>query len=111
MPNGIPAPTPLLELAAFFMRTETELVLKSRRVIPSRLLDAGFKFEYSQLGHTPPKTWWRGGADPEHREPGLECNPYPLFPSLHLCHLGVISVTGRSQWAARISNRRCSSFL
>ena len=31
MPNGIPAPTPILELAAFFLRTETELVLKTYR--------------------------------------------------------------------------------
>lgn len=46
MPNGLPAPAPLLEIAAFFHRTETELLLKSRRVIPSRLLDAGFQFEY-----------------------------------------------------------------
>ena len=34
----------MLELAAFFMRTETELVLKSRRVVPGRLLEAGFTF-------------------------------------------------------------------
>lgn len=46
IPNGIPAPTPLLELAALFMRTETELVLKSRRVIPARLLEAGFDFQF-----------------------------------------------------------------
>jgi len=46
MPNGLPAPAPLLEIAAFFLRTETELVLKSRRVVPGRLLDAGFEFEY-----------------------------------------------------------------
>jgi uncharacterized protein (TIGR01777 family) len=46
MPNGIPAPAPLLELAAFFLRTESELVLKSRRVIPTRLLQAGFKFNF-----------------------------------------------------------------
>lgn len=46
MPNGFPAPRPLLELAALFMRTETELVLKSRRVFPGRLLDAGFSFLY-----------------------------------------------------------------
>ena len=46
MPNGLPAPAPLLELAAFFHRTETELLLKSRRVIPTRLLDAGFRFDY-----------------------------------------------------------------
>jgi uncharacterized protein (TIGR01777 family) len=46
MPNGLPAPAPLLELAAFFHRTETELLLKSRRVIPTRLQNAGFRFEY-----------------------------------------------------------------
>lgn len=46
MPNGIPAPAPLLELAAFFLRTESELVLKSRCVVPARLLRAGFEFEF-----------------------------------------------------------------
>jgi hypothetical protein len=46
MPNGIPAPALLLEVAAFFHRTETELLLKSRRVKPSRLLDAGFDFHF-----------------------------------------------------------------
>jgi uncharacterized protein (TIGR01777 family) len=47
MPNGVPAPWPLLEIAAFLMRTESELVLKSRRVIPGRLLHAGFDFEFT----------------------------------------------------------------
>jgi len=51
MPNGIPAPAPILELAAYFMRTETELVLKSRRVIPTRLLEAGFQFEFPNWPH------------------------------------------------------------
>jgi uncharacterized protein len=46
MPNGLPAPTPILALAARFLRTETELVLKSRRVAPARLLQAGFDFEF-----------------------------------------------------------------
>jgi uncharacterized protein (TIGR01777 family) len=46
MPNGFPAPAPLIELAAIFLRTESELVLKSRRVIPGRLLDAGFQFKF-----------------------------------------------------------------
>jgi NAD dependent epimerase/dehydratase family enzyme len=30
----------------FFLRTEPELVLKSRRVVPGRLLDAGFEFQF-----------------------------------------------------------------
>ena len=45
MPNGLPAPWPLLEIGTFLMRTESELVLKSRRVVPGRLLKAGFLFE------------------------------------------------------------------
>ena len=40
---GLPAPAWMLEIGAFFMRTETELILKSRRVIPGRLLESGFK--------------------------------------------------------------------
>ena len=36
----------MLEVGAFLMRTETELVLKSRRVVPGRLLEHGFAFEY-----------------------------------------------------------------
>ena len=46
IPNGLPAPAPLIELAAVFLRTESELVLKSRRVVPGRLLDAGFQFKF-----------------------------------------------------------------
>jgi|CZKZ01.1.fsa_nt_gi uncharacterized protein (TIGR01777 family) len=48
MPNGLPMPWPLLELGTFLLRTESELVLKSRRVVPSRLLEAGFEFQFSQ---------------------------------------------------------------
>ena len=46
IPNGIPALAPLIELAAIFLRTESELVLKSRRVVPGRLLEAGFQFQF-----------------------------------------------------------------
>jgi uncharacterized protein (TIGR01777 family) len=43
---GLPAANWMLEIGALFMRTETELVLKSRRVVPRRLLDDGFKFNF-----------------------------------------------------------------
>ena len=43
---GLPASGPVLSLGAWLMRTETELVLKSRRVTPRRLTDAGFTFDF-----------------------------------------------------------------
>ncbi|HEV8235839.1 MAG TPA: TIGR01777 family oxidoreductase [Gemmatimonadaceae bacterium] len=43
---GLPATSWMLEVGAFAMRTETELVLKSRRVVPGRLVNAGFVFEH-----------------------------------------------------------------
>ena len=46
MPIGLPASEWMLELGAVLMRTETELVLKSRRVVPSRMIASGFKFEF-----------------------------------------------------------------
>jgi NAD dependent epimerase/dehydratase family enzyme len=36
----------MLEIGAIFLKTETELILKSRRVVPGRLLDAGFTFQH-----------------------------------------------------------------
>jgi uncharacterized protein (TIGR01777 family) len=42
----LPQPRWLLEIGAFVLRTETELILKSRKVYPERLLAAGFQFEY-----------------------------------------------------------------
>ena len=47
MPNGLPVPAFAVEIGAFLLRTESELVLKSRRVVPGRLLEAGFEFEFS----------------------------------------------------------------
>ncbi|MDC1141576.1 TIGR01777 family oxidoreductase [Planctomycetota bacterium] len=43
---GLPAMKWMVKIGAFFMRTDPELVLKSRHVIPKRLPDAGFEFEY-----------------------------------------------------------------
>jgi len=47
---GLPATRWMLEAGAFLMRTETELVLKSRRVVPGRLRDAGFEFRFPEWG-------------------------------------------------------------
>ena len=49
IPFGIPSPKWLLEIGALFINTETELILKSRNVIPSKLLDKGFVFEFNRL--------------------------------------------------------------
>jgi uncharacterized protein len=45
MPVGLPATRWMAEIGAFAMRSDTELLLKSRRVVPGRLVDAGFSFE------------------------------------------------------------------
>jgi uncharacterized protein (TIGR01777 family) len=45
---GLPATKWMLEAGALLMRTETELVLKSRRVVPGRLVEAGFEFRWPQ---------------------------------------------------------------
>lgn len=45
-PIGLPATDWMLEIGAFFLRTESELVLKSRRVVPRRLTEAGFAFQF-----------------------------------------------------------------
>jgi uncharacterized protein (TIGR01777 family) len=46
MPFGLPAAAWMLEVGAFVLRTETELMIKSRRVVPRRLLESGFLFEF-----------------------------------------------------------------
>jgi uncharacterized protein (TIGR01777 family) len=48
MPIGLPATRAMLELGTWALRTESELVLKSRRVVPRRLLESGFVFEYPE---------------------------------------------------------------
>jgi hypothetical protein len=51
---GLPASRWMLEVGAFFLRTETELILKSRRVVPGLLLTSGFEFRFPA---------WRGAAE------------------------------------------------
>ncbi len=67
-PFGLPAAEWMLEVGAFFMRTETELILKSRRVVPGRLLADGFQFEFPS---------WEAAADELCRRPRAEAKPRP----------------------------------
>ena len=46
VPVGLPATRWMAELGALAMRTDTELLLKSRRVVPSLLTAAGFEFRH-----------------------------------------------------------------
>ncbi|MFE9408591.1 TIGR01777 family oxidoreductase [Streptomyces sp. NPDC006704] len=48
IPVGLPATRWMAGLGAFALRSDTELLLKSRRVVPGRLLDAGFTFAYPE---------------------------------------------------------------
>jgi len=54
-PFGVPANRLMLELGAFVLGSETELILKSRRVVPTRLLESGFVFEFP--------TWFEAAKD------------------------------------------------
>ena len=50
MPFGLPATTWMLKIGAIVLGTETELLLKSRWVIPTRLQEAGYKFKVPYIG-------------------------------------------------------------
>ncbi|MFC8942523.1 TIGR01777 family oxidoreductase [Streptomyces griseoincarnatus] len=53
VPVGLPASRWMAEVGAFVLRSDTELLLKSRRVVPGRLGDAGFEYVW---------TGWEGAA-------------------------------------------------
>lgn len=46
---GLPATKWMAEVGAFLLRTETELILKSRWVVPTRLLEHGFVFKHPEM--------------------------------------------------------------
>ncbi|MGE8205961.1 TIGR01777 family oxidoreductase [Heyndrickxia sp. NPDC080065] len=52
VPFGLPSPKWLLEIGSLLIRTETELVLKSRWVLPDRLEREGYTFTYKTLDKT-----------------------------------------------------------
>src|SRR5262249_31308062 len=64
---GLPAPRPILEIGTFLMRTESELVLKSRRSVPRRLLEDGFHFRFTDWSEAAIDlvTRWRNGRASE----------------------------------------------
>jgi uncharacterized protein (TIGR01777 family) len=47
--SGLPSPAWLLKIGALIIKTETELILKSRWVVPEKLLKAGYSFKYPTL--------------------------------------------------------------
>ncbi len=49
MPFGLPAPKWLLKIGAVLIKTETELILKSRWVIPQKLIDWEFAFKFNTV--------------------------------------------------------------
>jgi len=55
MPIGLPATSWMIEIGTFLLRTESELVLKSRRAVPTVLLRAGYQFAFP--------TWPEAAAD------------------------------------------------
>jgi hypothetical protein len=54
----------MVGIGAFLLRTETELILKSRRVVPKRVTDAGFSFDFAAWSRAAADLvmQWRGGA-------------------------------------------------
>ena len=75
---GLSAPEWLLEAGAVLLRTETELILKSRRVVPGRLLESGFTFVFPE--------WWAAARDlvERWRDPfcKAERGPEPSFKNI-----------------------------
>lgn len=63
---GLPATKWMLEVGAFFLRTDTELLLKSRRVVPGRLLQAGFVFDFPEWSQAARDlvARWKAGVTP-----------------------------------------------
>ncbi|MCE9529407.1 MAG: TIGR01777 family oxidoreductase [Planctomycetales bacterium] len=80
---GLPATKWMLEIGAFFLRTETELILKSRRVVPGRLLDAGFQFEFPSWPAAAAELCGRWRKMRRSENPPHPGNVTPSFSSAH----------------------------
>ena len=66
MPLALPATCWMIEAATWLLRSESELILKSRRVVPGRLLAKGFTFEYPEWAQAASdlvsRSRWGGGG-------------------------------------------------
>jgi uncharacterized protein (TIGR01777 family) len=77
MPVGLPAPRWMVEIGAWLMNTESELVLKSRYVEPARLRDEGFRWAFHHLDAAVEDLMERRGIEsffrmPKHRPLGVK---------------------------------------
>ncbi|MGW4056634.1 TIGR01777 family oxidoreductase [Amycolatopsis sp. NPDC004747] len=59
VPVGLPATKWMAEIGAFVLRSDTELLLKSRRVVPGRLIEAGFEFAHPSWPTAATDLVWR----------------------------------------------------
>jgi hypothetical protein len=73
MPIGLPASAWMVEIGTRLLGTESELVLKSRRVVPGRLLESGFHFEFP--------TWSDAATELVRRWREARREPIELSPS------------------------------
>ena len=74
---GLPSANWMIEVGTFLLRTESELILKSRRVVPGRLLDKGFEFQYPD---------WRSAAADLCQQYRARRSSFALDPSLERMH-------------------------
>ncbi|MCG3137210.1 MAG: Epimerase family protein [Phycisphaerae bacterium] len=71
---GLPTTKWMSEIGAYFLRTDTELILKSRRVFPGRLLEAGFDFYYPNWSQAADDLISRYRSMRNHYSPGEKQN-------------------------------------
>ena len=101
MPNGFPAPAPVIEIGTFFLRTESELVLEIRRVIPTRLLDCRLQIRVPLLvrGRRRPRqqngvvaTLDLSNPRPQTLHPKM-CATSPLYRRTRATSCGIVTCT------------------
>jgi uncharacterized protein (TIGR01777 family) len=94
VPIGLPATRWMAELGAFAIRTDTELLLKSRRVIPARLPAAGFEFQHG--------SWPQAARDLARRANNRPAPRLPFVPPSPAAQLASgLELFSRNWWMRR----------